>query len=79
MTAKKWNKTIVQLEGKPAKKKRYIKFNKPKKRKFGRGTKTCKNCGRHGAHINKYGLHLCRQCFREIAKKLGFKKYGTEV
>lgn len=79
MTAKKWDKTMWQLENKPAKKGRYIKFNKPKDRKFGRGTKSCKLCGRHGGHINKYGLHVCRQCFREIAAKLGFRKYGAEV
>ena len=23
----------------------------------------------------KYGLYLCRQCFREVATRLGFKKY----
>ena len=79
MTAKKWNKTIEQVEKKPAKKSRYIKFNKPKERKFGRGTKVCKLCGRRGAHVNKYGLHICRQCFRDNAAKLGFRKYGAEV
>jgi len=79
MTAKKWDKTIWQLDNKTAKKARYEKFNKPKVRKFGRGTKPCKLCGRYGAHINKYGLHVCRQCFRDIASKIGFKKYGAEV
>lgn len=79
MTSKKWDKTMEQLEFKPAKKKRFLKFNKPKKRTFGAGTKVCKICGRHGAHIGKYSLHVCRQCFRELAGKLGFKKYGHEV
>ena len=32
-------------------------------------------CGRTGAHIRRYGLHLCRQCFREHATDLGFKQY----
>jgi len=79
MTSKKWDKTMEQLEFKPAKKKRFLKFNKPKKRNYGTGTKPCKICGRYGAHIGKYSLHICRQCFREIAEKLGFKKYGHEV
>ena len=26
--------------------------------------------------FSKYGLELCRQCFREISKKIGFKKYN---
>jgi len=25
--------------------------------------------------IRKYGLYLCRRCFREVAPVLGFKKY----
>ena len=25
--------------------------------------------------VRKYGLNLCRQCFREVAEKIGFKKY----
>lgn len=51
---------------------------KPKKieRKFGRGSRKCRRCGRHGAIIRKYGLYYCRQCFREIGKELGFKKYS---
>ena len=36
----------------------------------------CKNCGRTGGHISKYGIHLCRQCFREYATEIGFKKYS---
>ena len=35
----------------------------------------CKRCGRHGGVIRKYRLFYCRQCMREIADKLGFKKY----
>ncbi len=47
-----------------------------KERKFGKGAYTCKRCGRHGAIIRKYGLNYCRQCFREVAKKIGFRKYS---
>jgi small subunit ribosomal protein S14 len=49
---------------------------KPKKeRKFGKGSLPCRRCGQNGAVIRKYGLNLCRQCFRELAESLGFKKY----
>lgn len=46
------------------------------KRKFGIGSRRCSNCGSYGSHMRIYGLNLCRQCFREKARKLGFKKYG---
>ncbi|MBL7206568.1 MAG: 30S ribosomal protein S14 [Candidatus Aenigmarchaeota archaeon] len=53
-----------------------MKFNSPKKRKFGKVTRKCRKCGRVGRGvIYKYGLLYCRQCFREEAEKLGFKKY----
>jgi len=70
-----WRKMLKQLESKPAKLRRFLKYCKPKERKFGTSTKSCERCGRIGAHISCYNLHLCRQCFREIAPKLGFKKY----
>uniref|UniRef100_A0A183GLP6 40S ribosomal protein S29 n=1 Tax=Heligmosomoides polygyrus TaxID=6339 RepID=A0A183GLP6_HELPZ len=28
----------------------------------------------HHGLIRKYGLHMCRRCFREYAKDIGFKK-----
>jgi len=46
-----------------------------KKRKFGKGAIACVRCGRHEGVIRKYGLNYCRQCFREIAKKMGWRKY----
>ncbi|HIQ32566.1 MAG TPA: 30S ribosomal protein S14 [Methanothermococcus okinawensis] len=37
--------------------------------------KVCRRCGRKvRGLIRKYGLYLCRQCFREVAPQLGFKK-----
>jgi len=45
-------------------------------KKFGKATRKCKICGRTGGIIRKYGLCYCRQCFREQAKKVGFKKYS---
>ena len=70
-----WKKILKQLEKKPAKMKKFLKHNKPKERKFGASTKQCERCGRIGAHVGSYGLHFCRQCFRDIATKIGFKKY----
>ena len=75
MAASNWKNVLKQLKGKPAVMKRFLKYCKPKDRKFGISVKKCVNCGRFGAHINSYGLHLCRQCFRQIAKDIGFKKY----
>jgi small subunit ribosomal protein S14 len=76
MTTSDWTKLAKQVEGKPAKKNRLIKHNKPKDRKTGITVKKCEKCGRFGAHISSYGLELCRHCFREIAEKIGFKKYS---
>ncbi|QQG39237.1 MAG: 30S ribosomal protein S14 [Candidatus Woesearchaeota archaeon] len=75
MTSKDFAKIYKQLKVKPAKWQKALKHNKPKEKKFGIGSRKCGRCGRYGAHIQKYGLGLCRQCFREIAEKVGFKKY----
>ncbi len=76
MTTSDYQKVFKQLKVKPAKLEKYIKHNAPKKRTTGYNIKHCKRCGRTGAHINKYGLGLCRQCFSEIATRIGFKKYS---
>jgi len=76
MTASDWRKILKQLRKKPAILQRFLKHSKPKDRKFGIAAKKCERCGRHGAHINQYGLNLCRHCFREMAEELGFKKYS---
>ena len=47
-----------------------------KEKKYGKGSIKCAKCGRHTGVIRKYGFYYCRQCFREMAKKLGFKKYS---
>jgi len=65
-----------QIEKKPLKLARYLKFNSPKKRKFGKNVYKCRKCNRTGGVTRKYGLMYCRQCFREEAEKLGFKKYS---
>jgi small subunit ribosomal protein S14 len=46
---------------------------KPKKL-FGRKV-GCARCDRKRGIVRRYGLHLCRQCFREVAPDLGFSKY----
>jgi len=76
MTVSDWRKILKQIDKKPAKLARFLKHNKPKDRKFGIVVKKCEKCGRIGAHISSYGLNLCRQCFREIAEEMGFKKYS---
>ncbi len=76
MTASDWRKTLKQLEGKPAVMQKFIKHCKPKDRKMGIAKMKCEKCGRFGAHIKSYGLNFCRQCFREIAVEIGFKKYS---
>lgn len=76
MAASDWRKILKQLEKKPEKMQKFLKHNKPKDRKIGIAVKKCERCGRFGAHIKSYGLNLCRQCFREIAGEIGFKKYS---
>lgn len=39
-------------------------------------THECQRCGRHQGLVGKYDIWLCRQCFREVARKMGFKKYS---
>jgi len=75
MTASDPKKILKQIATKPAKVKKMEKHNLSKERKYGAKTKKCKRCGRTGAHIGKYGINLCRQCFRQVATKIGFKKY----
>jgi small subunit ribosomal protein S14 len=34
----------------------------------------CTVCGANRGLIHKYGLKICRRCFREVAASIGFKK-----
>ena len=65
-----------QIAGKPTKLARYERFNKPADRKTGKNAFKCRKCGKTSGVIRKYGLLYCRQCFREEAEKLGFRKYS---
>jgi small subunit ribosomal protein S14 len=76
MSYSNYSKVFKQLDVKPYVKEKYEKHNAPKDRKTGINTKRCQRCGRTRAHIDKYGLNLCRQCFRQVATKIGFKKYS---
>ena len=76
MGASDWRNNLKQLQGKPVKLQKFLKHNRPRDRKFGVAAKKCVRCSRFGAHISSYGLHLCRQCFREVAKQIGFRKYS---
>lgn len=35
----------------------------------------CRVCGSNKGLIKRYDLYICRRCFREVAEKIGFKKY----
>jgi len=52
------------------------KWGKNMAKKFGKGSRTCRNCGTHRGIIRRYGLMICRRCFREKAERMGFKKYN---
>ncbi len=36
----------------------------------------CQRCGRKQGLVGKYEIWLCRQCFREVSRSMGFKKYS---
>ncbi len=49
----------------------------PREDRFkGKGTRVCRVCGTARGLIRKYGLQICRRCFREVAETIGFRKYG---
>jgi len=37
---------------------------------------SCRRCDRKQGLVGKYDIKLCRQCFREVARDMGFKKYS---
>jgi small subunit ribosomal protein S14 len=75
MAGKGFERNIKQLQNKQVKLARFLRFNKPKARKTGADLKKCRKCGKTSGVISKYGLLYCRQCFREEARKIGFRKY----
>jgi len=39
-------------------------------------TLACRRCERKQGLVGKYDINLCRQCFREVAREMGFRKYS---
>lgn len=78
MTTSDPEKMLRQLNNKPQKRKRFLKYNVSKKRSCGRQTAHCSRCHRtgQGGFVSQYNLRYCRCCFREIATRLGFIKYS---
>jgi small subunit ribosomal protein S14 len=70
-----YERVFKQIERKPLKVARMERFSKTKKRKFGKNLYPCRKCGKTSGVVRQYGIQYCRQCFREEAKKMGFRKY----
>ena len=43
-------------------------------RTYGKGARGCRVCTHKAGLIRKYGLNICRQCFREKSTDIGFIK-----
>ena len=52
-----------------------MKKQEKKRPKTGRNA-YCVNCKNNKGMVHKYGLNLCRRCFKEFATMMGFKKYS---
>ncbi|OIR58292.1 MAG: 40S ribosomal protein S29 [Amphiamblys sp. WSBS2006] len=53
---------------------RDVMFSHP--RTGGKGGRQCRVCGNRGGMIRTYGLDMCRQCFKQYAETIGFRKYN---
>ncbi|PGH36585.1 40S ribosomal protein S29 [[Emmonsia] crescens] len=49
-----------------------VYYSRP--RTYGKGSRQCRVCAHKAGLIRKYGLLVCRQCFREKASDIGFVK-----
>lgn len=49
-------------------------IHKSHPRNYGPGSRRCRSCGSQHGVIRKYGLMMCRRCFREYANDIGFFK-----
>jgi len=76
LTSSSHTKMLKQLKHKPAKLKRFKKYNSPRKRSCGRTVKKCIITGNMRGMVTKYGVDMTRHAFRTYATKLGFKKYS---
>ncbi|KAG0025049.1 40S ribosomal protein S29 [Podila clonocystis] len=48
-------------------------------RGYGKGSRECRVCTHPAGLIRKYGLNICRQCFRENSAAIGFTKVRTNT
>ena len=46
-----------------------------KKKPYKVQPKICSRCGAHKGVISKYGMGICRRCFKDNAETIGFRKY----
>ena len=76
MVISSYKKVFKQLKSKPAILAKFKKHNSPKKRSCGKALKKCRRCGSNRGFVGKYKLNLCRRCFRQIGKSIGFKKFS---
>ena len=47
----------------------------PQGKNIGKGQRVCRRCGTHRGVIRRYGLYICRRCFYEIGKDIGFHRF----
>lgn len=74
-----YDRILKTLKDKPAKSKRFVKFSSHKFQPHDIKLRKCVRCNRLDGHIRVHGLNYCRECFREVATDLGFRKYGAEA
>jgi len=53
-----------------------LKQRVKKKIKMDAREQRCRVCGNNRGMVHKYGLNMCRKCFREHAESIGFEKYS---
>ncbi|CAD8043616.1 unnamed protein product [Paramecium primaurelia] len=45
-------------------------------RTYGKDSRECRVCAARQGLIRKYGMNVCRRCFRENYELIGFHKYN---
>jgi len=56
-------------------KKKVVGLKRMLSRYEGKGNRKCRFCKSSVGLIRKYGLNICRRCFRERAPDMDFKKF----
>jgi len=56
-------------------KKNELKGPNSHKKPYGKGSRSCRACFSFRGIIRKYDMMICRRCFREYAKDIGFQVY----